>query len=198
MKRLNNFHCERTLVCRALIQGDRSVRSRPRTGQKLPRNKSAAFAIEHPPGGNRSRIDLLRLKSMAREWANPFLLCGQPWGIRASIGGYGLVANVGPLLPATVADRLSQGAPVTVNLTRKQQPRSTQCVRLADYPGALALVNTDYSDGTDPLPTGRDALRRYSLDVSPELHTCWGPTPEDACRPSCVHDVGRSQERNGL
>ena len=76
------------------------------------------------------------------------------------------MANVWPLLPSTFADHLSQGAPVTVTLIRELPLRSTQCVRLADYPGALALVSADYSDGTDPLPTGRDALRRYSLDAT--------------------------------
>ena len=68
------------------------------------------------------------------------LLCRQPCGIRASFGGYGLVANVGPLLPSTLADRLSQGELVTVDLTRELPLWSSQCERLADALVAVALA----------------------------------------------------------
>ena len=68
------------------------------------------------------------------------LLCSQPCGIRASFGGYGLVANVGPLLPSTLADRLSQGELVTVDLTRELPLWPSQCERLADALVAVALA----------------------------------------------------------
>ena len=134
-----------------------------------------------------------------RKGSNPLLLCSQPCGIRASFGGCGLVANVGPLLPSTLADRLSQGELVTVTLTRELPP-------VVDP--VCATSRLPWWPWPYPAPTVAMAPIHCLLTGMPAGVIFWmlrwsstaagGPTTEGVCRPSCVHDVRRSQERNGL